>query len=478
MKINPSKKKEFKFFPHQNNLSYLGVDPKIFKSYDIRGIYPQEVNKKTAFFIGQAFGKFLKKEKPKLVVGRDNRLSSPYLFQGLIKGLLGFGARVIDIGLATTPMLYFAVANYQYDGGIQITASHNPPEYNGFKLVREKAQPISKDSGLTEIQKTIGRITQPVFQKRGVIIKKKIIEDYLDFNLKKFEVKKFKKLKIVFDTGNAVAGILIPKLKKRLPIQTISLFEKLDGKFPHHNPDPLIKENLIFLQSKVKTRKADLGVALDGDGDRICFVDERGEIIMGDLITAFLADLILKEKRGEKILYDIRSSNIVPETIKKAGGIPVVSRIGHSFIKEKMKKENILFAGEASGHFYHREHYFCEAPIFVLLKIIETISSQKRAFSELISSYRRYFQTGEINFVVKDKENILKFLEKKFAGKGKISKIDGLRVDFPDWWFLVRPSGTEDLLRLSLEAKTKKIMNKKKNELFSLILKNKQRLSA
>lgn len=447
----------------------MKINPKIFRAYDIRGVFPKEINEENAYFIGRAFVKFLKKKNPKIVVGRDNRLSSPVLYRGLSQGILDEGAHIIDIGLATTPMFYFAVAYFRYDGGIQITASHNPPEYNGFKLVRKKAKPMSRDRGLRKIQELAEKTSKIFLKKRGKIEKKNIANDYLKFNLKDFNLKNLQPLRVVVDTANAVSGILIKKLKERLPLEIFHLFEKLDGSFPNHSPDPLKKENLVFLQKEVKKRKAHFGVAFDGDGDRICFVDERGKIVSGDIITALLAKEILRKNPGEKILYDVRSSNIVPEIIEKSGGIPIVSRIGHSFIKEKMRKEKIVFGGEFSGHYYHRDHYFCEAPLFVFFEVIKIISQQKNTFSKIIKPYQKYFQSGEINFEVKEKERVLKFLEEKFAKKGKVLKIDGLRVDFPNWWFLARPSGTEDLLRLSIEAKRKKLMEEKKRELISLI---------
>lgn len=445
----------------------MKVNPNIFRAYDIRGIYPSKINEDIAYLIGRAFVKFLKTRKPKIVVGRDNRLSSPQLFKALTKGITEQGADVIDIGPSTTPMLYFSVAHYNFDGGINITASHLPSEYNGFKLVRERAIPISEKTGLKEIKKLAMKKTS-LKRKKGKILKKDIVSDYLDFNLKDFKIPLFKSLKLVIDTANAVSGILILHLKKRIPVQTYSLFEKLDGSFPNHLPDPLIKKNLIFLQNEVKNKKADFGIAFDGDGDRIIFIDEKGEVISGDLITAFLISLAPKENLGEKILYDIRSSNIVKEIIKKKGSFPVVWRIGHSLIKEKMRKENIIFAGEFSGHYYHKGHYFSEAPLYVLFKILETVSKTKTSLSELIKPLRKYFHSGEINFEVKNKEKVLAKLEKKYK-KGQISHLDGLRVDFKDWWFLVRPSGTEDLLRVVVEGQTKKLMEEKKEELIKLI---------
>lgn len=439
----------------------------IFRAYDIRGIYPSTLNEEAAYLIGQAFVKFLKKPKLKIVIGRDARLSSPQLFKALTKGIIDQGGNVIDIGLSTTPMLYFAVAHLKFDGGIEISASHNPPEWNGFKLVKENAIPISGKSGIEEIKNLIlkGRFKKA---KRGKIIKKEVLKDYLHFNLKDFDLKNLKPLKIVIDTADAVPGIVVPEFFKKTECKIYHLFSKLDGNFPNHPPDPLVKGNLKSLQKEVKKRKADLGVAFDGDGDRIFFVSEKGEIISADLICAFLADLILKEKPGQKILFDVRSSNIVREKILAQGGIPIVWRVGHSFIKEKMRKENVIFAGEFSGHYYHQNHYFCEAPFWVLMKILEQISESKKTISELIKPYQKYFHSGEINFKVKDKKRILKNLEAKFKG-GKVLTIDGLRIDFPDWWFNARPSHTEPVLRLVVEAKTKKLMAEKKKELSSLL---------
>lgn len=455
----------------------MKINLNIFRAYDIRGIYPSEINEKVAELIGRAFVKFLGGSNLNIVVGRDNRLSSPSLFNALTKGILGQGANVIDIGLATTPMLYFAVAYFKFDGGVEITASHLSEEWNGFKLVREKAIPISEKTGIKKIQEIAEKI-KTEGKLKGKLFQKNILPEYLKFNFKNFKLLDFKPLKVVIDTGNAIGGILIQDLKQKLRIKIFSLFEKLDGNFPNHNPDPLIKENLFPLQKEVKNKKADLGVAFDGDGDRIIFIDENGEIVSGDLITALLAKIILEKNPGEKILFDIRSSNIVRETVKEEGGIPIVSPIGHTLIKEKMRAEGIFFAGELSGHYYLKEHYFCEAPIFVLLKILETISKTGKNLSELIEPSKKYFHSGEINFEVRDKllhqvwcggkNKILKALEKKYK-TGKICRLDGLRIDFRNWWFLARISHTEPILRLVLEAKTKKLLEEKKKELIEFI---------
>ncbi len=449
------------------------ISKSIFKAYDIRGIYPKEINEKVAFLVGRAFGNFLKicskKRKIKIAIGRDNRISSLNLAKKLKESLLTHDQiEIFDLGLCTTPMMYFSVSHFNLDGGIEITASHNPPEYNGFKMVKENSFPIGEKSGLRKIKSFVFKEKEKKFAKKGKIKRKNIIKDYLDFNLKDFNFKKFSPLKVVIDTANAVPGILIEKLSKLLPLKIYHLFPKLDGNFPNHNPDPLIKENLKFLREKVKKEKADLGVAFDGDGDRIVFVDEKGEIISGDLILALISKVILSKNPNQKILYDIRSSNIVRETILENKGIPIVSRIGHSFIKEKMRKENAIFGGELSGHYYSRDHYFCEAPFFVFFKILEILSETKKSLSHLIKPFKKYFHSGEINFRVKNKKEIMEKLKEKYK-RGKLTQIDGIRIDFKDWWFLLRPSNTEPVLRLVIEAKKENILKEKEKEIKNLI---------
>lgn len=443
------------------------INPGIFKAYDIRGIYPSEINEDSFYQIGRAFVAFLKKEKPKIVVARDNRLSSLFLFKSLSKGIMDQGGDVIDIDLSPTPMFYFAVAHFGFDGGIIITASHNPPQYNGLKMVRENAIPISGESGILDIKE----LANNDFEKSGRIgslIKKDILKEYVRFNQKSFNFKDSKKLRIVIDTANAVSGVLISEMFENFPFEIYQIFKEMDGSFPNHNPDPLIEENLRFLKGEVKNKKADLGVAFDGDGDRIIFIDERAEVVPGDLIFALLVNSLWKNNIGQKFLYDIRSSNIVKEKIEENGDIPLADRIGHSFIKEKMRKENILFAGEFTGHYYLKDHYYCEVPFFVLFSILKIISSQRKPFSEIMKPFKKYFHSGEINFKVEDKIGKIEKLKNRYLS-GKISEVDGVRVDFSDWWFLVRASNTEPVLRLVVEAKTKELMEEKKKELTLLI---------
>lgn len=474
----------------------MKIDPEIFKAYDIRGTYPDKVNKEIALQFGRAFYEFLKRSKKKpltIVVGKDNRLSSNVLARALKEGIKMQGGNIIDIGLATTPMLYFGVAFFGADGGINVTASHNPPEYNGFKPVRERAVPLSGDTGIFEIREMLQENKIPKRKVKGREVKKRILNEYIKSNLKFLDQSKVSPLKIVIDTANAVCGTLIQNLAKKLrKIKIYHLFAKLDGSFPNHNPDPLLKENLRFLQKEVIRRKADFGVGFDGDGDRIIFVDEKARPISGDLITALIAKIILKEKPGEKILYDIRSSRIVKEVIKKNRGVPVKSRVGHSFICQKLREENAYFGGEFSGHYYLRlkRKIFLENTLFVLFKIIEELSQQKKPLSKLISPFQKYVSSGEINFEIEDKKGAMKKVEDYFLSKVKktsilrakragsyfkkrkgykISHLDGVKIDAKDFWILLRPSHTEPLLRLSIEADNKKILKEKIKEVKKIL---------
>lgn len=449
----------------------MKINPNIFRAYDIRGIYPSEINEESAYLIGRAFIKFLNKKNLRIVVGRDNRFYSRRLFNALKKGILVQGSQIIDIGLSPTPLFYFTVAHYGFDGGIQVTASHNPPEYNGFKLVGKMARPIGEKTGLRLIKKLITKISFSNLTSRkklGKIIKKRVLKDYIKFNLKEFNFSKFKPLKIVIDTANAVPGILIPEIVKNTPFTIYHLFQKLNGYFPNHKPDVSEENNLRFLKREVLRKKASLGVAFDGDGDRIVFADERGRIISSSQITALLAKYLLKDNPGEKIIYDISFSNIVREVVLANGGKAILSRVGRSFIGEKMRKEKALFAGELSSHFFYRRHYYSEAPLFVLLKILEIISIEKKPISQIVRPFKKYWHSGVINFKVQDKEGKIQELKHYYSG-GKISEIDGVRIDFKDWWFLIRPSNTEPFLRLIVEAKTKNLMEEKKKQLIRLI---------
>jgi phosphomannomutase len=439
---------------------------KIFKAYDIRGVYGEDLNEDTAFKIGQAFVVFLKnklnKEDLNIVLGKDYRLSSPSLFTFLKRGILSQGGNIIDIGLSTTPLFYFSTAHFDYDGGIIVTASHNPKQYNGFKFVGPKAEPISENSGLKEIKEIV--LKDALKNKElGKEEKKNFLNDYVSFNLFKED---FSNFKIVVDTANSVSGIVIPEMLKS--INVIHIFKELDGNFPNHESDPLKQENIKDLKQKVIEEKANLGIAFDGDGDRIFFVDELGESISSDLILALISTLILKDRPNSKILYDIRSSNIVKETVRGLGGTAIPSRVGHSVIKEKMRQEDIVFGAEYTGHFFFKDHYFTECPFFVLFSVLKLMKQENKTLSQLINPFRKYVQSGEINFEVENKEEKIKQFKEKYK-EGIVTEIDGLRVDFPDWWFLIRASNTEPVLRLIVEAKTKEIMVGKVSDLTKLL---------
>jgi phosphomannomutase len=449
------------------------INEKIFKAYDIRGKYPEEINEEAVKKISLAFLKFLSKEKKgslKIVLGRDNRLSSKNLYKAALAGFKNFGAKIIDLGLVPTPVFYFAVWQLKADGGIQITASHNPPSDNGLKIVGKNALEIGKDNGLEEIKNIAKSIDFSNNKKKLVIFKNKsIFKKFFVFNFKKSKIKLKKKLTIVFDTANAVSGLYIPQIKKYLPGKIYHLFSKLDGSFPNHSPNPLEEKNLEVLKNTVLEKKADLGVAFDGDGDRIIFVSNKGEIIPSDIIASLIAKNLLSKNKGIKVVYNICSSNIIPETVKELGGIPIVTKIGHTFVKDVMRREKAEFGAEFSGHFYFKEFDYSEAPIFVLIKILEIIEKEEKPISEIILPFKKYFNSGQINFETEDKNSKIEFLKEKYKN-GKISTLDGLRVDFPNWWFIVRPSNTENLLRLNVEAKTKELLEEKIQEIKNLIL--------
>jgi len=415
----------------------------IFKAYDIRGIYGEQLNEDIAYKIGRAFAMYI---GSKIVVAKDNRLSSDSLFEALTRGITDQGSDVYNIGLSTSPMFYFAVSNLVCDGGVIITASHNPPQYNGFKMVRSDAMPLSGEDGINQIRQLVEE-NNFSSSKKGNIYPLDITDKYIN----SFEIKKYN-LKVVVDTANSVSGIIIDRMFSGVSL--FHLFSELDGSFPNHEPNPLEEKNIKDLKEKVLEYGADIGIAFDGDGDRVFFVDEKGELISSDLIIALIAKLIDK-----KVLYDLRCSNIIKETARDS----VMWRVGHSFIKKKMKDEDIFFGGEYSGHYYLKQgsSYF-ESPYFVIYKLFEATENKK--LSELIAPFKKYYHSGELNFEVKDKQSVIEKVEKNYS-YGKITKIDGVRIDFDDWWFLLRGSNTEPILRLIVEAKSKELLDSKIKEI-------------
>ncbi len=436
----------------------------IFKAYDIRGIYPDQLDAPLAEKIGYGIGKTFRVKT--LAVGGDMRLSTPELKKALIQGILATGINVVDIGTVTTPMVYFAVGKYGYDGGVMVTASHNPGEYNGFKICRKEAYPVSYETGIQEIETIAQNETIVAGKKIGTITQKDILNDYIEHVLSFAE--NLAPLKVVADAGNGAEGLTLEKLFKKTPCHFTGLYLELDGRFPNHEANPLDLKNMQDLVAKVKETKADFGVAFDGDGDRAAFVDEKGGVISNDLITALIAQEILTRIPGATFIYDLRSSQIVKEEVTRLGGKALESRVGHSFIKSLMREKNAAFGGELSGHFYFRDNFFTDSGILALISILNLLSKKKQPLSKLVQPLRKYHSTGEVNFKVKDPDAKIKQLQKDFSD-AEISFLDGITVRYPNWWFNVRKSNTEPMLRLNLEAQTEALMKEKKTQIEKLL---------
>lgn len=438
----------------------------IFKAYDIRGIYPEQINEEIMEKTGRAFADFI--EGDNIAVGYDMRLSSESLFEAFAKGIIKQGKNVLDFGLTSTPMSYFAVNHLKADGCAMITASHNPKEYNGAKFTREKAIPISGDTGIKEIEEKVKNDDFKDIERQGQIIKKDIKEAYKKHLLSFLE--DVKGLKIVVDGSNGMGSQDFTFIKDNLDIDIVSLFMDIDGSFPGHDPNPWKEGASNKLKQTVLDENADLGIVFDGDADRVFFVDDKGDMLSSDYITALIAEEILKHNPGEKILYDLRSSWIVPEIIQHNNGKHKMCRVGHAFIKEQLRQEDSIFAGELSGHFYFRDNFYTDSGIIAAIWILNYLSGKDKKISELIKPLKRYYASGEINSKVEDKQKKMDELKEKY-GDGKVSLLDGVRIDFDDWWFNVRPSNTEPLLRLNLEAKSEDLMKKKRDEVLSVIRK-------
>ena len=433
----------------------------VFKAYDIRGTYPDQVNETLFEAIGQAAPQVLKCKTA--VVSRDMRESGVSLAQAMIRGLTKAGVDVIDIGMASTPMLYFATAHFKAGAGVQITASHNPAAYNGCKWCREDAIPVAYDTGLSEIEKLVAKNTFSPAPKAGTVTNEEIFSEYRA-NLLKY-AGSIKPLTVVVDAGNGVMGAFLPKLFEKLPCEMIPMYFEPDGNFPNHEANPIKAENMRDLVAKVKEVGADLGVAFDGDGDRSMYVDEQGTIIPADFITALLAGEMLSMDPGAVIYYDLRSSKVVKEEIERLGGVAKMCRVGHSFIKAQMREDNAIFAGELSGHFYFRDLHFTDNAEMAMLSVLNVLSKSDKKLSELIAPFYKYFATGEINFVVDDTDKTMEKVEAEFKDKAKeIFHLDGLSMYFDGYWFNIRASNTEPVLRLNLEADTAEIREQAKAE--------------
>jgi phosphomannomutase len=444
------------------------LDPHVFKAYDIRGIYPSEIDEDGAYAIGRAFVEEF--EPARIAIGRDMRLSGPQMVAALTEGARDGGADVLDIGQIGTEMLYFSVGSLDLGGGITCTASHNPKEYTGFKIVRAGALPVGGDSGLGEVReralKGFGEI-----EDRGSVTEEDIWPSFVERVLSFVDPNAIKPLRAVVDAANGMGGVMLEPILERLPqIEAIRCYFEPDGSFPNHEPNPLVPENREFIVSKVREEKADLGIAFDGDADRCFFVDEKGEFVPGDFVTALFAESFLEKEPGAKIIYDIRASWAVPHAIERAGGTPLSNRVGHAFIKHRMRETGAVFGGEVSGHYYFRDFSWADSGIIPCLLMLEYLSKKETSLSEVLRPYRnRYFITGELNTRVSDAAAKLAELEKHFSSEGEVSHLDGLSIDASDWHFNVRPSNTEPLLRLNLEALSPRLMEQKRDEVLAII---------
>ena len=448
------------------------IDESIFKAYDIRGIYPDALNEEVARQVGRAYVHYLGLPGSRVVVGRDMRLSGPALEEAFIQGVTESGADVLDIGLVSTDALYFAVGHLEEPGGAMITASHNPKDYNGFKLCREDAIALSGDEGIYQIRDLItsGKLHEPS-EYSGSVEEGDVTEDYAAHCLSFINTEGSRPLKIVVDAGNGMAGKMLPPIFERLPFEYVPMYFELDGSFPNHPPNPIEPENMEELQERVVSEGADFGVAFDGDADRCFIVTEKGETISGDILATLVAKNVLEKEPGAAIVYSAVCSKALPELVRREGGRPIRTKAGHSIIKPQMRKNNAAFGGEHSGHFYFRDNYFADSGIIAMLTVAELVGRQESPISELLKPIDPYVRSGEINSEVEDQQETMKRVEEHYAERDnpEIDHLDGLTVDYGDWWFNLRPSNTEPVLRMNLEASDRETMEKERDELLALI---------
>ena len=444
------------------------LNPDIFKAYDVRGVYGEDLSEEAVYRIGRATALYL--NVPEIAVCRDMRVSSPQLAAAAIKGITDQGVNVIDCGLTTTDELYFIVGNYNYPAGIIITATHNPKQYNGIKFCRAQAYPISLDTGLADIRDLAIEGNFPEAAHKGSVTHRDATDDYVKHALSFIDVSKIRPLKVVVDASNGMAGMVMPRVFEHLPAHLYPLYFELDGTFPNHSPSPIEPENLVALQKKVLEVGADFGAAFDGDADRMFPVDEKGNIEDGSMVMLLVSNSILRKYPGSTILYNLILSKSVPALIERDGGKAIRTRVGHSYIKAEMRKENAIFGGEHSGHFYFRDNWYADSGLIAFLLILELISIENKPLSELIKPLDTWVRSGEINTHVNDIQGKLKAVEEHF-GKNALSvdHLDGVTIDYGDWWFNVRPSNTEPVLRLNVEAKTRPLMEQKRDEVVTFL---------
>jgi phosphomannomutase len=438
---------------------------RIFKAYDVRGVVPHELDVDTARRIGAAFASWSAAER--IVIGRDCRLSSPELAAALAEGATAAGANVTDIGLASTDLLYFASGSLDLPG-IMLTASHNPPEYNGMKFCLAGARPVGQDTGLAEIRASAAGPAPEPSASPGSVDHRDLLDAYVDHVLSFVDVEAMRPLTVVIDTANGMGGLVAPAVLSRLPVTLHHLYPDLDGTFPNHPADPIDPANQVDLKGEVLKQGADIGLAFDGDADRVFLVDERAEGVSGSLVTALVAKALLRTSPGAPVVYNLICSWTVPEVIHEEGGRPVRTRVGHSFIKQVMAETGAVFGGEHSGHYYFRDNYYADSGLIAAVLVLGEMSSSGQRLSDLLAPFRRYVASGEINSVVDDPTGRIEAIAERFA-EGRQDRTDGLTVEFPDWWANVRASNTEPLLRLNVEARTQPLLEERTGELLALI---------
>ena len=448
----------------------MSINPSIFKAYDVRGLYPSEVNEDAARQIGRGFVSYLQARR--IAVSRDMRVSSPSVAAAFIEGARAQGADVVDYGMMGTDMLYYAVARDGHDGGAQITASHNPKEYNGIKMVRREAFPLSGDAGIGDIRDMILAGLPAEAEIPGGLSRMHVLEDYVRHVLSFIDPAIIKPFNVVLDAGNGIAGMVAPHLFENLPCRTTTLCFEVDGTFPNHEANPLIEENRRDIIERVQQEKADIGIAWDGDADRVFFIDGTGEFVAGDFVTALLAEAFLIKHPGAKVVYDVRASYAVKDIVAKYGGTALMNRVGHAFFKRRMREEDAIFGGEVTGHYYFRDNFFADNGFIPALLILELMSRKGQSLAELLAPLReKYFLSGEINTSVSD----MSVAQERMDGlaamytEGRVYTLDGVSAEFYDWHFNVRASNTEPLLRLNLEATTLEKMEQKRDEVLAFI---------
>ncbi|HIJ52623.1 MAG TPA: phosphomannomutase/phosphoglucomutase [Planctomycetes bacterium] len=441
------------------------MDPAIFKAYDIRGVYPDQLDKEAAWKIGYATARFLRSllrgyqrgqaNAQSLCVGRDMRTHSERLGQALIEGMNATGTNVIDIGMIDTPQMYFAINHLGTCGGVQVTASHNPARYNGFKISGLGAKPIGVDTGLKDIEHIATGLPHTKSRSAGSVKKRDLTEEYKNHVLK-FRQPSSNELKLAVDASNGMAGKMVPAIFSDLPVQIVPLNFEHKGKF-EHPPNPLIEKNLSQVKDAVRRQNCDFGICFDGDADRLMMVDQAGDTISCDLLTALMAPYFLRQNPKATVVYDLRSSQVVVDEIINNGGTPRRERVGHAFMKKAMRDSHAVFGGELSGHFYYRDNYCTDSAFITLVYVLNIVSEADIPISQLIQPLRRYYHSGEINFKVEDKQAKMDGLARKYSD-AQIDYLDGVSIQYKDWWFNCRPSNTEPLLRLNVEAKSREML--------------------